>query len=102
MTVTPTPPHISVTFANPFLVCDVCEQWVTGYHDQQRCGCDEEKRNEPCRHPVGVSNVCPSWGPVDGCQCVARFGHREHAAPPETGGMGGEGAVTATDLPETS
>jgi hypothetical protein len=77
--VTHTRTHVYITFANPYLTCDQCGQPVTGWHDPERCGCDESGwRNRPCDHRAGVTSVCPSWGPVDGCQCQEHLGHLPH------------------------
>jgi hypothetical protein len=60
--------HVYVTFADPYLRCDDCGERVVRYHDPARCGCDGGAHNVPCGH-LGVTSLCPSWGPVDGCRC---------------------------------
>lgn len=75
--------HVHVTFANPYLTCDHCGQWVTSYHDAERCGCDDDYRLRPCEHWAGTTSACPSWGPVDGCSCLEHLGRVDHAEPPE-------------------
>jgi hypothetical protein len=70
--------HVYVEFANLYLDCEQCHQQAKSWHDPQRCGCDEKHWNMPCGHIAGALSVCPSWGPVDGCTCVALFGYREH------------------------
>lgn len=80
-TVVHTRVHVHVEFANPYLTCDQCKTWVTAWHDNSRCGCDEKSWNEPCGHTAGVTSACPSWGPVDGCQCQAHLGYVPHGQP---------------------
>jgi hypothetical protein len=68
-----------VEFANPHLVCDVCDEPVGGYRlwsDGRQGG------NHPCGHD-GVTSVCPSWGPVDGCVCPEHLGVARHVPPDE-------------------
>jgi hypothetical protein len=67
--VTHTRTHTKVGFANPFLVCDKCKAPVKYWHNPERCGCDEEYFNYPCNHKTGVTSICPSWSPIDGCSC---------------------------------
>lgn len=81
-TYTYTRTHVQVTFANPYLTCDQCGLRAVGWHDDQRCGCNETSWNEPCGHDrAGVTSVCPSWGPVDGCLCREILGHVPHGEP---------------------
>lgn len=76
--------HTFIEFANPYLTCDRCGAWVTGWHNNDECGCDDTFWNMPCRcERVGVTSVCPSWGPVDGCLCASILGKVEHGEPPE-------------------
>lgn len=58
-------------FANPYLVCDSCKKNVTHR---------ENSRNQPCGHGAGFTSVCPSWSPVDGCQCMEHLGSVEHSS----------------------
>ncbi|KAF2774630.1 hypothetical protein [Streptomyces sp. OM5714] len=74
--------HVFVSFANPFLVCQLCRQPVPRWHNNSRCGCAEEPWNEPCSHNAGVTSVCPSWSPVDGCQCQEQLGRVDHPPAP--------------------
>lgn len=76
--------HVHVEFADPFLVCETCRLWVTGWHADDRCGCDAGTWNEPCGHSAGVASVCPSWGPVDGCSCLQHLGSVSHGSPEPT------------------
>lgn len=73
--------HTYITFANPHLLCDTCQQPAPRWHNDDRCGCDDSFWNEPCGHRSGVSSSCPSWNPVDGCQCLETFGAVEHKHP---------------------
>jgi hypothetical protein len=62
--------HVSVTFANPFLVCLECRRPARGYHHGEgSCGCTAGSFLVPCRHDAATESVCPTWGPVDGCTC---------------------------------
>lgn len=74
--------HLLTTFADPYLRCDQCLGWVTGWHDNFTCGCRTPSDNKPCGHPAGVTSACPSWSPVDGCQCQAMLGYVPHEEPP--------------------
>lgn len=63
--------HVHEQFADPHLVCGRCGHPVTGWHDQEFCGCYQKSWNDPCGHEnAGVVGTCPSWGPVDGCTCT--------------------------------
>lgn len=85
-TVTRTRTHVFVDLSDPYLTCDHCRAWVPRWHDPQRCGCGELGwQNQPCGHQAGATTVCPSWGPVDGCQCIVHLGVTvvKHAVPPD-------------------
>jgi len=86
--VTFTRTHVYITFADPFLQCNKCDQPVPQWHDDDQCGCDDGWWNMPCGHrSAGVYSVCPSWSPVDGCHCQEYLGYIPHdAAPHITGG----------------
>lgn len=75
--------HVYVEFANPYLQCGRCRAWVTGWHNNDKCGCDAGCWNEPCGHPGELVDACPSWSPVDGCTCREVLGATEHGEPPE-------------------
>jgi len=60
--------HVYRTFANPHMHCAECGVPVPRWHDPVRCRCDGNAYNWPCRH-LGTVSACPSWSPVDGCQC---------------------------------
>lgn len=64
-------------YADPYLACDQCRQRTVGY-DRDAPGL----RNEPCGHAAGMTSVCPSWSPVDGCNCIEQLGRRDHGEPP--------------------
>lgn len=75
--------HVDTEFANPYLRCDGCTQWVSAWHNNTACGCDETWWNEPCGcQRAGVTSACPSWNPVDGCTCVRINGRVSHLHPP--------------------
>lgn len=79
--------HVFVTWFNPYHLCDLCGRWVTGWHDIARCGCaDGFNAVMPCGHDANAVDVCPSWGPVDGCRCVEQLGRVDHAVPPDYDG----------------
>jgi hypothetical protein len=71
LTRTHTRTHTEISFANPYLVCDICRRPTDAWHDPEQCGpgCETEALNLPCEHLAGVVSTCPSWSPVDGCQC---------------------------------
>lgn len=76
--------HAFVEFANPYLRCGRCGQPVRRWHDDQQCGtpehpCPVDWYLAPCGHRAEARSDCPSWGPVDGCQCLAQLGRQDHA-----------------------
>ena len=74
--------HLAIHPANPFLACCTCCKRVEAFHDDE-CGCSESGGRlllMPCFHRSDYYNVCPSWGPVDGCQCQEHLGHVPHPA----------------------
>jgi hypothetical protein len=73
--------HVYVTFANPYLACTVCRQSVRRWHNNDKCGCDATFWNAPCGHTAEAVSVCPSWSPVDGCQCREVLGSVSHTFP---------------------
>lgn len=75
MTVAPTRTHILIGFANPFLICEECGERVPYWHDPNRCGCDDIMYNSPCGHKLGTLGICPSWSPVNGCNCSNKETH---------------------------
>lgn len=89
MTTTHTRTHVYVTFANPYLICDLCRAWVTRWHNNDKCVCPEECWLEPCSHNAEAVSACPSWSPVDGCQCQQHLGRVDHGEPPADGGEPG-------------
>ncbi|MER7908262.1 hypothetical protein [Streptomyces sp. NPDC096068] len=76
--------HVTTTFANPYLVCAVCREQAKGFHDgdEAACGCGAGDWLVPCGHTAEAVSVCPSWDPVDGCQCQEFLGRVDHPAPP--------------------
>ena len=80
LTRTYTRTHIMITPANPFLACAGCGKRAEQFHDD-RCGCDIERPvTFPCEHAAGYDDLCPSWGPVDGCTCLEVLGRVDHPA----------------------
>ena len=66
----------STEFANPFLVCNQCGGRVTSWAQDS----DAPGMLFPCEHYAGCHSVCPSWGPVDGCECQKFLGYVPHEA----------------------
>lgn len=62
------------TPACPYLACDRCGARVEGFFDGEG-----PPTNYPCGHGSGYYDICPSWGPVDGCACPK--GARSHGDP---------------------
>jgi hypothetical protein len=71
--------HVYVSYANPYLRCMECGDWVSGWHDPEKCGCETLLVNTPCCCRLGVKGACPTWSPVDGCTCLPGM----HDQPPE-------------------
>lgn len=73
VTVVHTRTHLVITPANPYLECVTCGRPVEAFHDDG-CGCPESGGPlmlMPCMDRSDYRDTCPSWGPVDGCQCSA-------------------------------
>lgn len=70
--------HTHLKFANPYLRCDTCEEYVPAWHDGDKCGCDQGWWNAPCGHTAGIHSICPSWSPADGCMCKEHLGRVAH------------------------
>lgn len=66
----------AIDFADPYKTCDQCGEWITGVLDSPH------PINLPCEHRASYTDRCPSWGPVDGCQCVEQLGHKLHEEAP--------------------
>lgn len=65
LTYTYTRTHNVVTFADPYKKCLKCNGWVDGVLDAPGpCVV------VPCEHQSEYRDLCPSWGPVDGCECA--------------------------------
>jgi hypothetical protein len=60
----------TMIFADPYKKCLQCGQWVDGAEDVPG-----PLLLIPCGHRCHYRDVCPSWGPVDGCTCA-------HTRPP--------------------
>lgn len=67
-----------MVYANPFNSCEQCGARTTGT--------DDHSRNQPCGHTGGFRSVCPSWSPVDGCNCLTFLGAIDHGLPRLPGG----------------
>jgi hypothetical protein len=82
LTVTHTRTHATITPANPFLACRQCGKRAGQFHDPA-CGCELSGGLQPlmpCFHRADYDDLCPSWGPADGCQCLAHLGYVPHPA----------------------
>lgn len=76
---TTTHTHVVSEFANPYLRCLKCHSKVKSFvaFDGQVPECDHKGMLFPCHHD-GIYSLCPSWSPVDGCNCIEHLGHRYH------------------------
>lgn len=74
MSATHTRTFNAISFADQYKVCRQCGRWVDGV----LCTDDPVWSNLPCEHHADYDSVCPSWGPVDGCECVRVLGYRPH------------------------
>jgi hypothetical protein len=74
--------HVFVSFANPFLVCNLCSKPVLRWHNNDKCGCAAECWIDPCSHNAEAVSVCPSWSPVDGCTCQEVLSSVDHPPAP--------------------
>lgn len=81
ITATHTSTYTVTEFADPYKVCEQCGGWVDGVLDAPG-----PLIVVPCEHKSDYRSICPSWGPVDGCQCE-RYGlpHHEHRTNVPTG-----------------
>lgn len=77
LTHTYTKTHNAITYADPYKQCCQCGGWITGALDKPG-----PLMLVPCEHESDYRDVCPSWGPVDGCRCIEHLGKREHGTPP--------------------
>ncbi len=66
LTVTRTRTYNATLFADPYKQCQQCGGWIDGVLDNPG-----PSILVPCEHQGGYRDVCPSWGPVDGCRCPA-------------------------------
>ncbi len=71
----------SIDFADPYKLCNSCGEWITGVLDMPI----GPLIVLPCEHNRGYSDECPSWSPVDGCQCWEFLGRCAHGEPPARG-----------------
>lgn len=62
-----------IQFADPYKQCLMCGGWIIGVVDALG-----PSVLVPCGHIGTYRDLCPSWGPVDGCRCRPV----EHAVPP--------------------
>lgn len=69
--------HNTIDFADPYKQCVRCGGWITGILDAPG-----PIILVPCEHQSDYRDVCPSWGPVDGCRCAEHLGSVDHPVPP--------------------
>lgn len=55
----------AVRFADPHKKCRTCGDWIDG-----ALTAPGRLVLVPCEHESDYRDVCPSWGPVDGCTCA--------------------------------
>lgn len=79
LTRTYTRTHPVTTFADPYKKCLQCGRWIDGTLDAPG-----PLILLPCAHQSNYRDVCPSWGPVDGCRC-AEAGIVHDMRPPAPG-----------------
>jgi hypothetical protein len=72
--------HNATLFADPHKKCSQCGDWVDGALDAPG-----PLTLVPCEHQSDYRDVCPSWGPLDGCTCVERGWTHEMRTPADDG-----------------
>lgn len=83
LTATRTHTYTVTYFANPYLACGTCGQRAAGFYNDR----PGPAVNWPCDHASELVDLCPSWGPVDGCTCIEMTGRgRDHGEPPMPAG----------------
>ncbi len=60
-------------FADPYKQCLHCGGWIDGAADSPG-----PLTLIPCGHRCGYRDVCPSWSPVDGCNCAVYTAANPH------------------------
>lgn len=65
VTIMVTKPKQEVQFADPYKKCRECKGWVDG----AKTG-PGPLIVIPCEHTSDYEDLCPSWSPVDGCNCA--------------------------------
>lgn len=79
LTRTYTATYTVTDFADPYKKCEQCNQWIDGALDAPG-----PLIVVPCEHQSNYRDICPSWGPVDGCRCKSA-GIEHDMRPPTTG-----------------
>lgn len=79
LTRTHTKTYTATIYADPYKRCLQCHAWIDGALDAPG-----PLTLVPCEHQSDYRDVCPSWGPVDGCRCLTG----EHDMRPPTPGDG--------------
>jgi len=65
-------------YADPFIRCDECGKRAEGFVVDPHPDSEIDGANWPCGHKAAADTVCPSWSPVNGCQCEEHLGKVEH------------------------
>lgn len=81
LTRTHTRTNNATLFADPYKKCEQCNGWIDGALDVPG-----PLMLVPCEHRSNYRDVCPSWGPVDGCTCAAADIRHEMRTPDPTDG----------------
>lgn len=55
-----------IFFADPYKRCGGCSGWIDGV----RHSADRRRVLIPCGCELEYVDVCPSWSPIQGCNCV--------------------------------
>jgi hypothetical protein len=79
LTYTFTRTHNAIIFADPYKKCEKCGRWVDGVLDAPG-----PTIVIPCEHRAEYRDLCPSWGPVDGCTCPDDW-HKKRTPEPRDG-----------------
>jgi hypothetical protein len=59
-----------IRYADPYKKCRQCGNWIDGALDAPG-----PLILVPCEHQSDYRDICPSWGPVDGCSCAEYSAH---------------------------
>lgn len=57
-----------IFFADPYKQCLKCRGWIVGVNSSHEL-LHARPELSHCTEKYRYDDVCPSWGPVDGCTC---------------------------------